>query len=36
MVRSVGSMKSDIFSAPITSTYFACPERTRASAWAIP
>ena len=36
MVRSVLSMTSESFSAPTTRTYWAAPERTRASAWATP
>src|SRR5699024_11168435 len=36
MERSVGSMKSLIFSAPMTRTWRAEPDRTRASAWLIP
>ena len=36
MARSVGSMKSDIFSGPTTRTCRATPERTSASAWPMP
>ncbi len=36
MVRSVLSMTSESFSAPTTRTYSAVPERTSASAWAMP
>src|SRR5690625_2070460 len=36
MERSVGETKSESFSAPITSTLRALPERIRASAWPIP
>lgn len=36
MVRSVGETKSESFSAPITSTLRALPERIRESAWPMP
>lgn len=36
IVRSVGSTKSESFSAPTTRTVRAVPERIRASAWPIP